>query len=693
MKKLMALVLLGVLLTGALAQETDEALGTTGTDTTLPPVDTGGTTTTSDSGETTEPTTIAEEIPTDLESIDDTAPEPTEPVEITETTTVEEVVQEVTGEVIDPEIVVEQSVPVAEQVSCQAGRYVFATEHAVVRMNAVIDYVKAELGADASGLEAIKNEFYGSIVAAQSATMKEDLEKLIVDSKALVTQFREMSNAISGFNRTKAQEYMDGALAQNEGYLSQIEAERNQQCAATVMTRFDASINNAAKVLKEMDEAGVNPQAIESLKYQLGLLIQMRSELQTALEAGDMVRFRAVEQAFLGMSRELKLKGTAARVVARENFGSLVSRLAVYRNIARQAGQRLGRLTDSGVEIEELNATLAEVNGLLDQAEDALRLAKQKWNDDDFSGAKDATDEAKSLLEQARQAYEGLRLDAGKGLLQSVCKDFDAVMARAESAVATAEAELAGVNGQAQEPAANMNRVKTMLAKAKQLKQSGKLDDACELIQEAQKVHTRLKEEIADRSKVKAGERLVSDEALSAGNAAAIMRAAQQPQVVKDFCERKPEECARVLNENPMLVRIVRERAQEVVQQAIAAGRLNESAVGPVRSQVREEVREEFREQVREEVRERVDEILDVLEERGLRVEACRDDVLEAIDAGVTDREELVSVCRRAIIAAAQAGQSEDTTSSTSSNGSIAGAPNTTTSGSGSGSVAGAGGR
>lgn len=644
MKKLLTIVLLGVLLTSGLAQELEnETLpADTATNETITPETTGGTeTTTNDTGVTPETTdnygtsppttpdttgedevlpssetvsaeetataeTIAEEVPTDLITIEAETEltEPAEPVEINSTTTAEQVIEEVQGEVVDPEIVIEDQVPQTEQLSCEVGRYTYATELAVIRMNAVMNYIETELGLDTAELEAIKNDLYSTIADAGSATTKDQYEQILEKSKGLVSDFREKARALEGFDQTKAQEYIDKALADNKDYLSGIEAERNKACATTVLTRFDVFIENTAKVLKEMEEAGTDPQIIANLKYKLDLLIKMRADLQSALDSGDRTKFLAVEQAFKDLMRELKLKGNIVRVIARNLFGQQVSRLAIYRNIVKQAEARLDKLAQSGVDTTGLQAKLDEVKAKLDDAEAALRDAKQKWSEKDYSGAKEAGEKAIALLDEARNIYSTLQLDAGRGLLKSVCKDLPGIIAKAETAIQAAESEISVLDNEtAQEPVANINRLKEFVDKAKNLKDSGKLDNACELLQKAQNLHTKLKDDVKDYKRIKAGERLVSDDQLESGAAAAIKAAIQRPQIVKDFCERNPAKCAQVLKNNTALARVVRERAADVVQTVVESGEVNASAVGPIRTKIKEAIRQEVQERIKEKLK------------------------------------------------------------------------------------------
>lgn len=533
----------------------------------------------------------------------ETAETPTTPVAITPTTTADQVMTQATGEVQDPELVVEDQVPEPEQLSCSAGLYTHATEQTVVKMKAIIDYVQTDLKLDTAELEAIKNDLYNNILNVQLVRTRDDYEALVEKSRGLVTEFKQKANSLSGFDKIAAQQYIDKAMTDNAEYLGGIEAERNKACEAVVLKRFDVFIDNAAKVLNEMEEAGTSGQVIANLKYKLDLLIKMRGELQTALDAGDQEKFLAVENAFQDLMGEMRLKGNLVRVIAREAFGREVSRLAIYRGILKQAETRIDKLAQFGVDITGIKQQLQAIKAKLDDAEAALKEARQKWSNKDYSASKDAAQRANELLDEAKQMYADMRLDTGKGVVRAACKNFDTVLATAEKQVQDAETQLTTISDNAtaaevNEPQGDLGRVTDLLKQARKLKETGRLDEACDYIQKAQIVGSKLRGELGDLRRIRQGAVVVSDTQIEQGTPQALQTVAQRPEVLRNFCEKNPKQCKEFLQNHPIVARIVRERAADIIQNAVESGALNASTVGPVRSVVRQEIQQRIRERI-----------------------------------------------------------------------------------------------
>lgn len=680
--------------------------------------------------ETTSTTTVA--VPAELTTIEATTPttggeagqvQPVaveaQPVEITPTTTATQVMEQVSGEVQDPQQVVEQEVSESAKDSCDVGQYTLAVEKSVIGMKGVIDYVGTELKLDTAELEAIKNDLYNTLVDTTAGGQTPSTTGDIVDkAKGLMEEFKQKATSLEGFNKAKAEEYIQKALTDNTDYLNGIETERNKACAAIVLKRFDVFIENTAKVLKEMEEAGTDAQIIANLKYKLDTLIKMRSDLQEALDANDRTKFLAVENAFRDLMNELRLKGTAVQVVAREVFGNEVSRLAMYRAIVAKAERRVEELASSGVDMTDVKQKLAGVSAKLDEAEAALKETKTKWAEKDYSAAKDANERARKLLDEAKELYSNIRLDVKEKIQASVCGDVATVVANAETEVQTANKALTDLANNSNvdtadlsEPIADLKRLQEILVEAKKAKESGNTQEVCALLQKAREIHANLKDAVKDYRKVAAGQAIASTTqiaevatAVSAGGAAepvptsaastAVMRTiAERPAVLREFCDKEPQKCTELLKNNPVIARIVKEKASDVVENLINSGAASTTEIAKIYNVRAEVIKENLAqqtakveesknivrakiaegtasgqaittavkaEQVSEAVKTRIerlgviDKVLDRIKARNIRITLkCRNAVKSAIEAGVTDEEKLVEICKQGVFGGA----------------------------------------
>jgi ABC-type transporter Mla subunit MlaD len=572
-------------------------------------------------------------IDEELESLDDVPAEPTEPLNITDETSADDLIEEVSGEVEDPEDVVEEEVPVPAQLACKVARHTYAIEEMVIRMNGVLDYVEQDLGLnDTTELEAIKNDVYDTIIDAQGAMTEEEFMQVVEQSKELVAEFKEVSTSIEGFDSEAAKVYIDQQLADNEEYLEGIAAERNQTCAGVVLTRFDVFIENTAKILAEMEEAGADENTIASLKTKLDSLIQMRDDLQQALDEGDMETFREIEDAFEELMEELRTKATLARVIAKLNFGQVVTRIKQYRYVVRQAEKKIAELEEIGVDVSSIKAELEDAKALLDQAEQALREAKQKWQDKDYSGAKDSILEAHAILDRVREKYNfRIRSQAKKKIQRFQCGDVSDVLDNFDEELEDAEDDVEElIEEENIDPAdlreliAGLKRISDSVGKAKRLQQAGNSEEACELLYQARQTYGKLKDGVKDYKKVAKGQKLVSASEFSRGKAVGkVMKAiAKNPKILRQLCEENPEKCGEFLENNPELARMIKDRAPEVLEDIVDSGATDFDQLAGIykvkKTEVRKKIAERKKriEQKKKAIRERVKE----LKKRGKKI-------------------------------------------------------------------------
>jgi len=229
-------------------------------------------------------------------------------------------------------------------------------------------------------------------------------------------------------------------------------------------------------------------------------------------------------------------------------------------------------------------------------------------------------------------------------------------------------------------------------------KDAGNEEEACELLHRFREIYGKAKQGVSDYRRIAAGQTIVSAQEIASAVAAGKPTAAQvevlkkfaeRPEILKDLCEEDPERCGQFLRNNPQVARIIKERAPEVIEEALEKGATNTEELAGIYKISKERIQEKLAERIEKvEQREnvvrariaiqkeageairtavaaekastvvenrigqlqRINERLEAIKRRNIQITVrCRNAVASAIQAGVEDEEKLIEICRAGV--------------------------------------------
>lgn len=281
-----------------------------------------------------------------------------------------------------------------------------------IGMDAVIDYAE-EIDANAGKLILLRDEFVSK--AAELKTKAEEgdhkgFKGVLAHIKGIVKEFRLEAHSVLGNKVGVAQVRVANALRENREYLRTLIDNIAKSRKDADLEAMDDAVKDAEKKVEKLGEKGVN---VTQLKEKLEEIREKREvlkeKLEAAIESCEGVGLRACNtteaQEYRALKEEIRQEFRELRKISRVTGMSLriAKALEASEKVVERAKKRLERAEERGMDVTVEQA-------MLEQVEEILSNAKEKFEAGDFEGAIKELTAAREAYESVRELVKGKRI-------------------------------------------------------------------------------------------------------------------------------------------------------------------------------------------------------------------------------------------------------------------------------------------